>query len=119
MRSLEGAATVPKKVKRLSLGTKKNSENSAMRQFLFAKELRGTRLAPWTHRLGSKLVPKRTKYLGNQWDMATTRNNVNHKQEFHHRRARCKSQDASTLDRARAGNHLSGAVKRFWANSPE
>ena len=28
------------------------------------QKLRGTRLAPWTHQPGSKLVPKRTKYQG-------------------------------------------------------
>ena len=69
MRTCEGAATIPKKVKRQNLGTLKYSDNSAVRQFTFAKKLSGTRLASWTHQPGTKLVPKRTKYLGDQWNM--------------------------------------------------
>ena len=61
-----------------SNGNCEHPECSAVQQFLSAKNFAERGWQPWTHRLASKLVPKRKKHLVNQWSMAFTRNNAKH-----------------------------------------
>ena len=73
----EGVATVPRKIKRLNLDNSRYLEYTAVRQFLFAKDFAER---CWHHgrtNLEVNWYIKGTKYLGDNWDMATTGNNVN------------------------------------------